>query len=60
MAVTTNPMMHFYITNGGVYMGAFSEGNPAIPEGCTPISNPPPLHASQTTADGGVTWSNYP
>ena len=42
------------------YLGGYSEGNPEIPEDAVAIDAPPPLHASQTTTDEGMTWSAWP
>jgi len=53
----------FYIDNSSPakYVGGFNEGNALIDiVDWTEISAPPPVHADQTTTDGGVTWSAYP
>jgi hypothetical protein len=42
------------------YIGGFNEGNPVIPAGAVEVSAPPPDYATQTTTDGGITWSVYP
>ncbi len=55
-------MTKFYIDTASPanYIGGFSEGNPAIPEGAVAIDAPPPLHASQQTSDGGISWTAWP
>lgn len=58
MAVTK-----FYIDDSSPakYVGGFSEGNALIDTvNWIEISAPPPVHADQTTTDGGATWSTYP
>jgi len=50
----------YYIDTSGNYMHGWDENHPDIDENWIEISAPPPLHATQTTADSGTTWSAYP
>jgi len=51
----------FYIDdqNPANYMNGWTEGHIDIDPDWIEIDAPPPVHASQTTTDGGSTWSTY-
>jgi hypothetical protein len=50
--------MKFYIDNTGKYLGAYSEGNPSIPNGAIEVSSAP-NDARQTYDINNGVWSDY-
>lgn len=49
----------YYIDTNGNFIGGYEGEHGIDVSAYIEISNPPPVHASQTTQDGGLTWSEY-